>query len=288
MKSFDNKKHIGVVLSSGGARGVYAHTGFMQALEQFDVKVAAIAGCSAGALVGGIFASGANLQQWSDSIAHIHSKNYWTPDSWTRFLWKMIFKKGRGYTGLSSVQAATDFIHSQLKAKTFEECKIPFHCLAMNISRGTKTLFSQGQLAPRIMASAAIPILYQPVKLDGDYFSDGATIELAPTDAVCCKHNLDMLIVHHVATYHEGLDSIDDVLAQPWSLFNLLYRQLYNDKPWYLSDKPVSETHCQCNCGARVIVLQPELAEFTWPFKNKGIALQESAKNSAIAALKQL
>ncbi len=288
MKSLNNKHRVGVVLSSGGARGVYAHTGFMQALEQLNIKISAIAGCSAGALVGGIFASGANMQQWSDTIADIHSRSYWTPDSWLQFFWKMVIKKGRGYTGLSSTQAAIDFIQSQLGAKTFEDCKIPFHCLAMNISQGTKTLFGRGGLAPRIMASAAIPILYQPVKIGNDYYSDGATIELAPTDAVCCKHNLDLLIVHHVATHLGGSNSLDKVLTQPWSLLNILYRQLYNDRPWYLSDKAVSETYCQCNCGARVIVLQPNLAEFTWPFESKGIALQKASLENGIALLSAL
>ncbi|VAW92981.1 hypothetical protein MNBD_GAMMA23-809 [hydrothermal vent metagenome] len=288
MKTINNKERVGVVLSSGGARGVYAHTGFMQALKQLDVKISAIAGCSAGALVGGIFASGADMQQWSNNISNIHSKNYWTPDSWFKFLWQMVIKKGRGYTGLSSTQAAIEYIQGQLKAKIFEDCKIPFHCLAMNISQGKKTLFGHGELAPRIMASAAIPILYQPVKIDSDYYSDGATIELAPTDAVCCKHNLDLLIVHHVATHLEGANSLDEVLTQPWSLLNILYRQLYNDRPWYLSNKPVSETYCQCDCGARVIVLQPTLAEFTWPFKNKGIELQKSSMENAVAALNEL
>jgi len=286
--SKNNKTRIGVVLSSGGARGVYAHTGFMQAIKQLNIEVSAIAGCSAGALIGGLFASGANMLQWSDTIENIHSCNYWAPDSWLKFFWRMVIRKGRGYTGISSADTAIEFIRSQLKVQTFEDCKVPFHCLAMNITRGTKTLFGKGELAPRIMASAAIPILYRPVEIEGDLFSDGATIELAPTDAVCCKHNLDVLIVHHVAAHQEGKNSLDYILTQPWSLLNILYRQLYNERPWYLSNKAVSETRCQCNCGARVIVLQPTLAELTWPFVNKGIALQQSALTFGLDSLREL
>lgn len=283
-----NNLRIGVVLSSGGARGVYAHTGFMQAIEQLNIKVSAIAGCSAGALVGGLYASGANLQQWSNTITNIHSRDYWTPDSWLKFFWKMVVKKGRGYTGISSTDTAIEFIRRQLKTQTFEDCKIPFHSLAMNITRGTKTLFGKGELAPRIMASAAIPILYRPVEIEGEWFSDGAAIELAPTDAVCCKHDLDVLIVHHVAAHHAGENSLDFVLTQPWSLLNILYRQLYHERPWYLSNQPVSETLCQCDCGARIIVLQPNLAELTWPFGNKGVALQKAAKTFGLNSLREL
>ena len=284
----ENKKtRIGVVLSSGGARGVYAHTGFMQAIEQLNIEISAIAGCSAGALVGGLYASGTDMQQWSDTIGNIHSRDYWTPDSWLKFFWRMVIKKGRGYTGVSSTGAAIDFIRRHLKVQTFEDCKIPFHCLAINITRGTKTLFGEGELAPRIMASAAIPILYRPVKIKDDLFSDGAAIELSPTDAVCCKHDLDLLIVHHVAAHHDVKNSLNYILSQPWSLLNILYRQLYNERPWYLTKQVVSKTHCQCGCGARVIVLQPNLAELTWPFGSKGVVLQNSAMAFGLNSLRE-
>lgn len=55
---------ICAVLSSGGVRGVYAHTGFLLALKRLEIDVHVIAGCSAGAVVGGIFASGRDIQEW--------------------------------------------------------------------------------------------------------------------------------------------------------------------------------------------------------------------------------
>ncbi len=172
---------VGVVLSSGGGRGVFAHTGFLLALEQLGVEIGAIAGCSAGALVGGVYASGTDLQQWADHIANVDTREYWTPDSWSRFIWQMAVRKGRGYTGISDNRAAINFIRSNLASQTFETCPIPFYSLATNLTQGGKTLFSSGDLAPRIMASAAMPVLYRPVEIDGELFSDGATIELAST-----------------------------------------------------------------------------------------------------------
>ena len=281
----NNKLRIGVVLSSGGGRGVFAHTGFLQALEQLDIEIAAIAGCSAGALVGGIYASGTKLSQWTKTLAKVHPRDYWTPDSRLKFLWSMIVRKGRGYTGLSSPQTAIKFIRQQLAVQTFEDCKIPFHSLAMNLTRSTKTLFGEGELAPRIIASAAVPILYRPVEIDGEWFSDGASLDLAPTDAVCCKHNLDVLLVHHAAMHREGKAGLAHVLKQPWSLLELLYLQLYSERPWYLTNKALFETRCQCGCGARVIVLKPDLPELSWSLDNKGDAIQELAIMNAIEQL---
>ena len=72
-----NRTRIGVVLSSGGARGVYAHTGFLQALADLGVPIAASAGCSAGAVVGGIAASGADLETWSATLARLDPRHFW-------------------------------------------------------------------------------------------------------------------------------------------------------------------------------------------------------------------
>ena len=50
-------KKLGLVLGSGGARGV-AHIGFLKALEDAGIKPDYISGCSMGAVVGGCYATG--------------------------------------------------------------------------------------------------------------------------------------------------------------------------------------------------------------------------------------
>ena len=49
---------IGLVLSGGAARGL-AHIGVLRALEEQGVHIDAIAGTSMGAVIGGLYASGA-------------------------------------------------------------------------------------------------------------------------------------------------------------------------------------------------------------------------------------
>lgn len=276
---------IGVVLSSGGGRGVFAHTGFLAALEEMGIEVAAVAGCSAGALVGGIYASGTNLHEWMEAIASVRTDEYWSPDSWPRFFWNMIVRKGRGYSGFSNTGAAIEFIQRNLTAKRFEQCKIPFYSLAMNLSQGTKTLFSEGDLAPRIMASAAMPVLYRPVDIDGRWFSDGAMIELSPTEAVCCKHGLDALIVHHTAVHRDGAEGLAWAQKQPWSLIEILYLMLYRQRPWYLSDQALTFHRCPGGCGASVIVIEPDLPELSWPLNSGGPEIQTVAMAQTLGLL---
>ncbi|MEK7323439.1 MAG: patatin-like phospholipase family protein [Pseudomonadota bacterium] len=268
---------VGVVLSSGGGRGVYAHTGFLMALEKLGITVKVISGCSAGALVGGVAASGTPLAKWAEAIARVHVAEYWTPDGWLRLVWQLAVRKGRGYTGLSDTAAAVDFVRRHLAVQTFEECPIPFYALAMNLSTGNKAYFSSGALAPRIMASAAMPVLYRPVAIDGELFADGATIELAPSESLCCKHGLDVLILHHASVNREGPAGMERVMNGPWSLVEILYLLLYRRRPWYLSGQAFSVHRCPAGCGASIMALEPTLPELRWPLSKGGPEVQAAA-----------
>lgn len=269
---------IGVVLSSGGGRGVYAHTGFLLALQELGIEVSAIAGCSAGALVGGVAASGTDLDEWAEVIANVHTQEYWTPDPWPQFIWQLVVNKGRGYTGLSSTEAAVAFCRRNLAVQTFEQCRVPFYSLAMNLGRSDKVLFTQGELAPRIMASAAMPVLYQPVEIEGELYTDGAIIELAPSEAICCKHELDALIIYHTSLHREGPEGAAWVVRQPWALVEILYLLLYRQRPWYLSDRPLAFHRCPGGCGAPIVVLEPDLPELTWPLHTGGTEILAAAR----------
>lgn len=276
---------IGVVLSSGGGRGVYAHTGFLQALQKLGIEASAMAGCSAGAVVGGIAASGADLQHWSDTIAGVQTREYWTPDSWLQFIWRLAVNKGRGYTGLSGTEAAIAFCRRNLAVQTFEECRVPFYSLALDLCRGAKVLFSKGELAPRMMASAAMPLLYRPVEIEGMLYTDGAVIELAPTEAICCQHGLDAIIIHHTAVHREGREDLTSAVKQPWSLIEILNFQFYRQRPWYLSGQALTWHRCPCGCGAPIVVLKCDLPELTWPLNTGGPEIQAAAMAQTLAWL---
>ena len=274
----NNYPRVGIVLSSGGVRGVYAHTGFLLSLQELDISVTAIAGCSAGAIVGGMFASGTNMQSWVDTLSILKHQQFWAP-SWSRLLWSLLVHRGRGYTGLSSTKPAMEFCAAHLQVATFEECRIPFYTLANNLISGEKTVFSEGTLVPRIVASAASPLLYQPVEIDGQYYCDGALLELAPTDAICCKHNLDILIIHHVAQRNNGQAGFQQVMKRPWSMVTILNMLLYQKRPWYLSDKPLTFRRCPCGCRAVIVVIEPDLPELLWPVTDSGMQMLDEAKN---------
>lgn len=284
MKRGDALSHlpsIGVVLSAGGVRGVYAHTGFLQALEAMEVPVSAMAGCSAGAIVGGIYASGTPLAQWIDALHRLKQEDFWQPGSWGRTIWKLVAHRGQDFIGISDTDSAMAFCHSQLAVERFDQCQIPFHVLATSLNDGEKVLFSEGELVPRIVASASIPLLYHPVEIDGEFFCDGGIIDLAPTDAICCRHNLDVLLVHHVATRTAGFHGVRESGPDSWPMVEILDTLLFRARPWYLSDEAITFRSCPCDCGALIVVVEPGLPELPWPKTDLGPWIQQQAKIQA-------
>jgi predicted acylesterase/phospholipase RssA len=265
------------VLSAGGVRGVYAHTGFLQAIESLDVPIAAIAGCSAGSIVGGIYASGTPLSQWVEALNQMKREDFWQPGSWGRSIWEMFVYHGHSFTGVSATDAAMVFCRSQLTVERFDQCRVPFHALATSLTSGGKVFFSDGELAPRIVASSSIPLLYQPVEIDGEFYCDGGVINLAPTEAICCIHDLDVLLVHHVATRTKGFRGVKETDPDSWPMVEILDTLLFRTRPWYLSDKAITFRNCPCGCRVLIVALEPELLELPWPQTELGPTIQQQA-----------
>jgi len=276
---------FGVILSSGGTRGVFAHTGFMAALKDLGLQVTASSGCSAGAIVGAVIASGTSVGSWVEAITRVRTDQFWSPFSTWRFLWGLLVKQGRGLTGLSDTARAVKFIEEQLEADRFEDCIYPFTSIAVNLETVDKHMFSSGPLAPAAMASAAIPGFYAPVEIDGRLYCDGAIIDLAPAEAICCRYSLDVLLIHHVQLQEFTREGLSRALGQPWPLVGLLQRLLFRRRPWYATGRAIDAAPCPCGCKAVVVVVEPVLPELQWPMTDGGEIVLATAKSHAMGHL---
>ena len=192
------------------------------------------------------------------------------------------WKKGRGLTGMSSTDLALRFIDSQLRAKRFEDCIYPFSSIAVDLATVEKRIFSSGPLATAVMASAAIPGLYAPVAIDGRLYCDGAIFELAPAEAICCRHSLDVVIVHHVQQQDLTQASLESAISQPWAMISILQRLIIKTRPWYSTGDPISVCACPCGCKAVVVVVEPKLPGMPWPAIREGRDVLDAARSHAM------
>lgn len=161
------RPRLGLALSGGAARGM-AHVGVLRALEEHAIPIDVIAGTSAGALVGGVYAAGVPL----DEIEKIGRELHW------RDLGRMTLSR----LGIQSNARMEDLLRLRLPVTRFEDLRIPFAAVATDLNSGAPVVMSgEGDLAFAIRASCCVPGWYVPAtEADGRQLVDGGLVANIP------------------------------------------------------------------------------------------------------------
>jgi NTE family protein len=165
--SKSNRPRIGLALSGGAARGI-AHVGVLRALEENAIPIDAVAGASAGALIGGAYAAGLSIEQL-EAMAR-------------KFRWRHTGRLAFSRLGLQSNASMEKFLHTHLPTTRFEELRIPFAAMVTDLHTGTLVVMRDtGDMAFAIRASTCIPGLYVPARDgDGRQLVDGGLVANLP------------------------------------------------------------------------------------------------------------
>ena len=123
-----------------------------------------MAGASAGALVGGFLAAGLKPSEMYTPVFSIRQEDIWD--------------MGFGW-GLLKGDLVQGILERELPVKSFEECKIPFRCTAYSLLEFKTRVVQSGDLATAIRASAAFPVMFQPVMIEGFPHIDGGVFDRA-------------------------------------------------------------------------------------------------------------
>jgi NTE family protein len=174
MDSTDSpRKKIGLALSGGAARGL-AHVGVIEVLHEEGIPIDMIAGTSAGAVMGAIYA-------WNKDINKM--KEYALDTKWKKMaplidpsFPRTGFIKGRKIKNLLST-----FVGGNIK---FSDLKIPFACVATDIDTGEEIVINSGSVPEALRASISIPGIFTLVKHEGRYLVDGGLTTPVPVDLV--------------------------------------------------------------------------------------------------------
>lgn len=149
---------IGLALGGGFARGI-AHIGVLKVLEEEGIPVRFIAGTSVGALIGASYCSGLSIAELEEVA---HKVRFATFARWTLSRY-----------GFATNERMVSFLTRTLKAKTFEELRIPLGVVATEFKSGCAAVFRTGSLIGPVRASCAYPGMFLPVNVDGSWFVDG-------------------------------------------------------------------------------------------------------------------
>ncbi len=156
---------FGLALSGGGARAI-VHAGILSVLDEAGLKPEIISGASMGAIIGALYADGVNP---ADMLNEMIKPELSKLPSW-------IGHRG----GIGSLVVLREHLHKILKAVSFENLNIPLIISVTNLNKGTNELISKGKLIDWIVASASIPIVFQPVTINDNYYVDGGLTNNLP------------------------------------------------------------------------------------------------------------
>lgn len=162
-------KKIGLVLS-GGASRLFAQVGVLKELYRKDFEPEAIAGCSAGAIIGMCLAAGKSVEQIEDFVL---KQNPFT-----------LLDIKMNKSGLIQGEKIVKHVLNFAGVKTFEDLKIPLRVNATNINTGEEMIFTKGDLLPAINASICFPGVFAPKKLGDHLYSDGGITSPLPMHLV--------------------------------------------------------------------------------------------------------
>ncbi|WP_153124256.1 patatin-like phospholipase family protein [Peribacillus tepidiphilus] len=198
---------IGLALGSGGARG-FAHLGVLKVLKENQIKIDYISGSSMGALIGGFYAAGTDLEQLYKISTHFKRKYYldFTVP-------KMGFVAGK---------RVKEFIKIFTKGKNIEDLDIPLRVVATDIKTGEKVVFSEGPVSDAVRASISIPGIFVPEKIDDRLLVDGGVVDRVPVSVVK-DMGADIVIAVDVAHVKQNMEitSIYDVIMQSLDILQM-------------------------------------------------------------------
>lgn len=161
------KIRLALVLGGGGVRGM-AHIGVLEVFEEENIPIDLIVGCSAGSIVGALYADNPNVDDITHVVWNIHTNSVLDIDLWNcRY-------------GLSQGRALKRTLHSHLSSNDFEKLKIPLVIVASDLHSGELVTIGTGKLDEAIRASCSIPFVFVPCEYRGRILVDGGVINPVP------------------------------------------------------------------------------------------------------------
>ena len=239
---YSNAQKVGLVLSGGGAKGLY-HIGVLKALEEHDIPIDYVSGTSMGAIIGGLYSIGLSPSEIEKEFLAEHI-NYWMTGK-IEPKYKYYFKQMRGDATMLSVRLDKNSQDRGLFAKftssivptnqidlafieyfsgatvacksDFDSLFVPFRCIATDAVRKREVIHRKGDLGRAIRTSMTLPIIYTPIRDDSTVYYDGGIFNNFPWQVIEEDFNPDILIGSKCVEGHDN-PSDNSILDQMFAL----------------------------------------------------------------------
>ncbi len=157
---------ITLALGGGGVRGV-AHIGVLRALEHNNLKIKAIAGTSAGGLVGAVYAAGYSTEKIQAAIEELNQNRSFSRNS-------------DDHPSLLGISWVSKKLSELLGDMTFDDLKIPYAATAVSLQSGKEIILHEGKVLDAVCATIAIPGVFPSQEIGGRVLVDGGVLDPVP------------------------------------------------------------------------------------------------------------
>ncbi len=194
---------IGLALGCGGAKAL-VHMGVLKVLEDHDIPIHAVSGCSMGAYVGALWASGMSADQMIHLAAEMRDK-----DSFK----KLADPAVPPIKGLFYGHKLKDHLEKTIGNPKIEELDRKFIAIAANLENYQRVVFNSGNLLEAVHASCAMPGIIVPVEVNGVRCVDGGVVDPVPVSVLKKYTDVDYIIAVSTTPSLNDLDSDEAIEA---------------------------------------------------------------------------
>lgn len=247
---------IGLALGGGAARGI-AHLGVLKVFAEEDVPIHALAGTSAGSLVGALYCSG---YRWQD-IFEIVKKTRW------KDMVKPVFPR----MGLVKAGRLEKKLGELIGDIRIEDMPIPFRAVSVDLLSGQEVVHDRGSAAAAVRASCSVPGIFEPARMDDRLLIDGGMKNSVPA-RICRTMGCDVVVAIDL-----NADRVEH--HEPTSIFSVIYHSF---AILFSANSKEAEEYAD-------VVVRPDLDGFSYANLKRADELVErgeTAMREAIARVK--
>ncbi|MFA5899834.1 MAG: patatin-like phospholipase family protein [Hyphomicrobium sp.] len=187
---------IGLALGGGGARGL-AHIAILEAFDDLGLRPKIIAGTSIGAVFAAAYASGLSGKQIREHTYEVLRKRL----DLVRDLYSARIRARGGFLNalaprpaFLSAEKLLDIILPARISRDFAHLTIPLKVVASDFYAQEAVVFSSGALRPAVAASMALPVIFQPMVIEGQVLIDGGLVNPLPFDIIANDADLTVAV----------------------------------------------------------------------------------------------
>ena len=175
-----SQRLVGLALSSGNARGM-AHIGVLKVLEEEGIPIDMMAGTSAGAIFGAMYAAGRTIKEMIEFAMYVQ-KQYNFVSGFRYWDFRLPPR-----TGLIKGNGVLKYLRRWTLDKTFDQLSIPLYIIATDLISGEEVVFDRGPIADAVRASMSVIGVFEPAQVAGRFLIDGGSVNPVPTQLLADK-----------------------------------------------------------------------------------------------------